>query len=111
MIQKPISITALASISPLGKNLDETWKSYQNNLHCITEKVFGDNNALVSEIPKNAKDRIETLRQSDPKYKSLDPTVLYALFSSREAVKMADWKPSDNFGINIGSSRGATQLF
>src|SRR5690606_17423694 len=60
---------------------------------------------------KNAKDRIEDLRQSDPKYKSLDPTVLYALYASREVVKIADWKPSDNFGINIGSSRGATQLF
>lgn len=110
-MQKPISITAIASISPLGKTLDEAWKSYLNNAHCITEKSFGNEKHLVAEIPSEAKQAIETLRQSDNKYKSLDDTVLYAIYTSREAVKNAGWNGSDNFGINIGSSRGATQLF
>lgn len=108
---KPISITAIASISPLGKTLDDTWNSYLNNKHCITEKSFGNEKHLVAEIPSEAKQAIETLRQSDNKYKSLDDTVLYAIYASRQAVKNAGWNGSDNFGINIGSSRGATQLF
>lgn len=108
---KPISITAIASISPLGKSLNETWNSYLNNKHCITEKPFGNEKHLVAEIPSEAKLAIETLRQSDNKYKSLDDTVLYAIYASRQAVKNAGWNGSDNFGINIGSSRGATQLF
>ncbi len=110
-MQKPISITAIASISPLGKTLDDAWKSYLNNAHCITEKSFGNEKHLVAEIPSEAKQAIETLRQSDNKYKSLDDTVLYAIYASRQAVKNAGWNGSDNFGINIGSSRGATQLF
>ena len=110
-MQKPISITAISSISPLGKSLDDAWKSYQNNQHCITEKSFGNKQALVAEIPKGAKEEIALLRESDSKYKSLDDTVLFAIYASRKAIKQANWNGSDNFGINIGSSRGATQLF
>lgn len=110
-MQKPISITAIASISPLGKSLDAAWKSYQNNQHCLSEKIFNGNPVLVAEIPEEDKQAIETLKQSDNKYKSLDNTVLFSIYASREAIKQAGWNGSDNFGINIGSSRGATQLF
>ncbi|MCF7559731.1 beta-ketoacyl synthase [Sabulilitoribacter multivorans] len=110
-MQKPISITAVVSISPLGTTLEKAWESYQNNTHCITEKSFQNGNVLVAEIPAKAKHDIEVLRQSESKYKSLDDTVLYAIYASRQAVKQALWNGSDNFGINIGSSRGATHLF
>lgn len=110
-MQKPISITAIASISPLGKTLKEAWKSYLNKQHSIIEKEFQNTKAFISEIPSNSKKEINTLRQSDSKYKSLDNSVLYAIYASRQAIKQAHWKASDNFGINIGSSRGATQLF
>ncbi|PKQ45867.1 beta-ketoacyl synthase N-terminal-like domain-containing protein [Confluentibacter flavum] len=110
-MQKPISITAIVSISPLGTSLEDAWKMYQNNQHCITKKQFGDAIAFVAEITKEAKETIEVLRQSDTKYKSLDDTVLYAIYASRKAITLAEWNGSDNFGINIGSSRGATRLF
>lgn len=110
-LQNIISITAVSSISPLGKSLDEAWESYQNNKHCISEKSFQETDALVAEIPSEAKQEIEILRQSDQKYKSLDDTVLYAIYASRQAIKQSGWNTSDNFGINIGSSRGATTLF
>lgn len=110
-MQKPISITAISSISPLGKSLDDAWKSYQNDTHCLSEKSFDNENVLVAELPKDAKAYIELLRESDSKYKSLDNTVLFAIYASRQAIKQAGWNGSDNFGINIGSSRGATELF
>jgi len=109
-VQQPISITAIASLSPLGKSLDDVWKSYQNNQHYITEKAFPNFNALVSELPIKTRREIETLRNSDNKYKALDDSVLFAIFTARQAIKNAHWNASDNFGINIGSSRGATQL-
>ncbi|WP_298555862.1 beta-ketoacyl synthase N-terminal-like domain-containing protein [uncultured Algibacter sp.] len=110
-MQKPISITAVSSISSLGKSLDEAWKSYKNNEHGITEKEIAGKNVFVSEITEEAKQDIEGLRQSDNKYKSLDNTVLFTIYTSRKAIKQANWSASDNFGINIGSSRGATSLF
>ena len=110
-MQKPISITAIASISPLGKSLQEAWGNYQNSQHCLVQKQVSNTSVFVAEITKEAKRDIELLRQSDSKYKALDRTVLYAIYASRQAVNQAGWDSSKNFGINIGSSRGATGLF
>ncbi|MFT5848507.1 beta-ketoacyl synthase N-terminal-like domain-containing protein [Psychroserpens sp.] len=106
-MQHPISITAIASISPLGKTPIDIWNNYLNDSHCFTEK----DGVLVATFPKALKTDIEQLRMSNSKYKALDNSVLYAIFSARNAIKNAGWKASDNFGINIGSSRGATALF
>jgi len=106
-LQHPISITAIASISPLGKTPIDIWNNYLNDSHCFTEK----DGVLVATFPKALKTDIEQLRMSNSKYKALDNSVLYAIFSARNAIKNAGWKASDNFGINIGSSRGATALF
>lgn len=106
-MKQPISITALSSISPLGKTPESVWNNYLNDSHCFTEK----DGVLVATFPKELKAGIEHLRQSNSKYKALDNSVLYAIFSARNAIKDAGWKATDNFGINIGSSRGATSLF
>ena len=109
-MQKPISITSIASISALGNTSDAIWKNYLSNQHCFTKREFGNQNAFVSQIDESSAGIIEILKNSDPKYKPLDKSVLYAMAASREAVKSAGWK-SGSFGINIGSSRGATELF
>ncbi len=110
-MQKPISITAIASISSLGKHLDGVWKNYLQETSFVAKQVFHDKEVFVASLPEEAKKDIEKLRQSDNKYKSLDDTVLFAIYSSRKAIKQAGWNATDNFGINIGSSRGATSLF
>ena len=110
-MQKPISITAMASISPLGKSLSEAWSSYKNSKSYISKQNIHTKDILVGKISDHNKQEIEILRESDAKYKSLDDTVLYAIYTSRNAITQANWSGSDNFGINIGSSRGATQLF
>ncbi len=106
-LQKPISIVAIQSLSPLGKSLAESWKSYQNNQHYFSEEKGN----LVARLAKDSQEEIKKLRLSDSKYKSLDDSVLFAIYCSRKAIEQAHWKASDNFGINIGSSRGATTLF
>ncbi|PWH83746.1 beta-ketoacyl synthase [Algibacter marinivivus] len=110
-MHKTISITAIASISSLGKSPDEAWKNYLNNSHHITTKAFLGKDVFISKITDEAEQEIKLLKQSDNKYKSLDDTVLFAIYASRQAINQAGWKHSDNFGINIGSSRGATSLF
>jgi 3-oxoacyl-(acyl-carrier-protein) synthase len=110
-VQHPISITAIASISPLGNTSNSIWEQYLNRQHCFNNQTFSHGDALVAAIPKHLKQDLETLRQSDNKYKSLDNSVLFAIYASRQAVENAGWETADNFGINIGSSRGATALF
>jgi len=106
-MQQPISITSIASISPLGTTPEHIWNNYKNNNHFFTKR---DKN-WVAELALEQKTEIDNLRHSNPKYKALDDSVLFAVFASRKAVKNAKWDASDNFGINIGSSRGATALF
>ena len=109
-MKTPIAITSIASFSPLGKTSDDIWKEYLNPKSLIVEKQIGNTSALVSPLSETLANEVQTLRDSDVKYKSLDYSVLYAILASREAVKKAGWYNS-KFGVNIGSSRGATQLF
>lgn len=102
---------SIASISALGNTEEEIWKNYQNDEHFIVEKQFKSIKAFVAQLPKTVKEEISKLKNSDAKYKNLDDSVLYAMFVSKQAVETAKWKPEDHFGINIGSSRGATHLF
>lgn len=106
-----ISITAISSISPLGVSMDESWVSYQNAAHHFVKKKFGEGSEWAAPLSEAAKKEIQQLKTSDPKYKNLDDSVLYALYASRKAVLQAGWQTGDDFGINIGSSRGATSLF
>ena len=108
---KTISITAIASISGLGNNQDVIWQNYLNDNHCFIVTSIGNQNANIAPLNSNSKKVISELKKSDAKYKSLDNSVLFAIAASRKATEKAGWKKGDTFGINIGSSRGATELF
>lgn len=106
-----IAITALASVSPLGNHSQTIWEHYLTNRHSFTEKNFGDQPAFAAFLHPDCRKEIENLRQFDIKYKALDASVLYAIAASRRAIALAGWNSEAVFGINIGSSRGATELF
>lgn len=106
-LQKPISIVAIQSLSALGHSAKESWLSYQDDNHCFSE----ENGTLVARLSSDYQVEIKKLRASETKYKSLDDSVLFAIYTSKKATEEAQWNSSDNFGINIGSSRGATALF
>lgn len=106
-----ISITAIASISPLGADSKIIWENYLNDNHCFTEHVLDHKKTFVAKLDTDSEEVVSDLRASDSKYKSLDNSVLYAMAASRKAINNAGWAQNDIFGINIGSSRGATDLF
>lgn len=110
-LKTKIAITSLASISPLGNHPESIWYNYLSDKTLISTKEFNGKNQLVATIPSEIRNQIEVLRNEESKYKALDETVLLAILVSRQAIKNAGWKIGDDFGINIGSSRGATQLF
>ncbi|GAA4762633.1 MULTISPECIES: beta-ketoacyl synthase N-terminal-like domain-containing protein [Flavobacterium] len=110
-MKQKIAITSLSSISALGNTPDEIWNNYLSDKSFIDYKVFNGKHTPVAQIPERVKTELKELRNSDSKYRALDETVLMAILASRDAVKKAGWDSGENFGINIGSSRGATQLF
>ena len=110
-MQQPISITAIASLSPLGNSPELIWKQYQNQQHCFVAKDFGNQKAWAAPLDEESKSLVELVRKSDSKYKFLDDSVVFAIAASRNAIAQAGWNQESVFGINIGSSRGATTLF
>ncbi|RKS01286.1 3-oxoacyl-(acyl-carrier-protein) synthase [Flavobacterium sp. 102] len=111
MLKTKIAITSLASVSPLGKNPEAIWNNYLSPKTLISTQDFNGKSQFVAMIPAEIRTAIDNLRKEDIKYKALDETVLLAILASRQAIATAGWQQGDDFGINIGSSRGATQLF
>lgn len=108
-MREKISIVSMASVSALGASTDKIWQHYRDLKTLIELKDFGKFRALVSSIDKDLWDEINELKKIK-NYKDLDPTVLMAVFCARKAYAQAHWSDRE-FGVNIGSSRGATTLF
>ena len=107
-MDQPIYINAKGSLSALGKNATEVLDSYDlktNNLSLDEATQLP-----VSRLNQYADQQLQQIREEDPRYKKLDRSVLMAIYAARQCVASAGWEDTD-YGINIGSSRGATGLF
>ena len=91
--------------------MPEIWNSYQEENHKLTHAYIGDQEVWASYLPESLKAEVIALRQSDSKYEQLDDSVLFALLAARRVMEQSGWDATANFGVNIGSSRGATGLF
>jgi len=110
-LSQTISITAIASISSLGNSSETIWQNYLSENPCFSTQFLDHQNTAVAALDADSLAEVQTLKESDIKYKSLDQSVLFAMVASRKAIEKAGWKEETEFGINIGSSRGATDLF
>ena len=108
-MKEQIVITSLSSISALGNSPETIWQNYLNQKHYLQKVDFEKFSGLVSAISVEDAIEIEALKQSDVKYKNLDRSVLLAIYTSRKAIEKVNW--NSEFGVNFGSSRGATELF
>lgn len=111
ILSQIISITALSSISPLGNDPKTIWENYQRPTTCFSEQFLDHQKTWVAALDAASQQEVLALQQTDIKYKSLDKSVLYAMVAARKAMAQAGWEKGGSFGINIGSSRGATDLF
>ncbi|MCK0131853.1 beta-ketoacyl synthase [Flavobacteriaceae bacterium F08102] len=109
-MKQPISIVGASFISPLGQTSDETWQSYLSPSSFLKQKLVNDVPYFVGRLTRTTHKELDKIRAENIKYKDLDPSVLMAIFVAREAAKEANWS-TQTFGVNLGSSRGATHLF
>jgi len=109
-LQKPVYITAIGSVSPLGLTAQESWDSYFSDDSPFTSRDFNGKILPLAPLTAEGDALLDSIRHSDPKYKNLDRSVLLAVAASRKAMEAAGWN-AGNIGVNIGSSRGATTLF
>ena len=110
-MQTNISITGMGSISPLGAYRADIWRNYLSDKPLLVAQQVGEEQLPVGKLQEESYALVREIRQENARYRSVDPTVLYALYASRQALQEAGWEQGKDFGVNIGSSRGATTLF
>ena len=106
-MHQPISIRAISSISALGSTSAEVWESYLSRSAFFQKLSSGK---WVSKITSETEIAVTKLIESSHSYKNLDRTTLLAVQATRNLFNKGAF-PKENLGINIGSSRGATELF
>ncbi len=107
-LKTPIAITGIASLSALGETKAAHELAYNNDQSAIVwDKTLS---AFTAPLTQKAKQEIDKLAAQNGHYKRLDPAVLYGIYCGRLAIAEAGWRDGQ-FGINVGSSRGATQHF
>ncbi|HEX7365493.1 MAG TPA: beta-ketoacyl synthase N-terminal-like domain-containing protein [Pelobium sp.] len=112
MNAKKIGITGWGSVSALGSDKNEIWESYLNHQHYFKKQTFLQTADWCAPLSSSAKEIVDAIHNEKHAYKNLDPSVIFAIAASRLAIKDSNWENVDKeFGINIGSSRGATTLF
>lgn len=109
-MQKIISINQVNSVSVLGDNSVDVWENYKQTSSLFQKKEFSKKFYWVAPISSSIEEKIKALQEENSKYSYLDRTVLLAILASRNLIKNSEVN-TNNLGINLGSSRGATQLF
>ena len=106
-----ILITSKSSLSALGHESDEIWKNYQSKSTCLSICCFNDMDTPTGRLQEKTQLLIDNLRKEHPHYRRLDKSVLMAILVGRNSLSKSKWSDLSKVGINMGSSRGATQLF
>ncbi len=88
----------------------DVWKNYKLTSSLFQKKEFYKKSYWTAPVSKSIERKIKALQEENPKYFYLDRTVLLAILVSRNLINNENINVSD-LGINLGSSRGATQLF
>ena len=79
---------------------------------CISKQEIGGALTWVAALPEAEESSLNELLNEKREYRDLDRSVLLAILAARRACSSLDLTvDSSNIGINVGSSRGATNLF
>lgn len=104
-----IGITGWGSISALGNEVTGILKNYSDDKTRL-QRLPGLN-AWCAALSEESEQVLRSLKQVNKNYQSVDRSVLMAIFAAEKAAQNAGWTDLRNIGINIGSSRGATELW
>ena len=95
----------------MGMGPEASWEGYLRPTHSLSKLENVPAGVFAGKLSGATAALIDELKASRPVYRNLDRSVLYAMAVCREAAAQAGWGQGTGFGINLGSSRGATGLF
>ena len=86
-MERRVVITGLGAITPIGKNVDETWKGIENKECGIDNISLFDNSNFKTKLDAEVKN-YDPLDYFEPKQaKRFDRSSQFAVIAAREAVK------------------------
>ena len=103
-----IYINQLSTVSALGATRASIDRALERNNSLIRETSLGESSHPAATIDAQAEQQLEAIKATNKHYARLDRSTLLALLAA-EGLNM-DVDSSTELGINLGSSRGATQL-
>ncbi|RRO24373.1 beta-ketoacyl synthase N-terminal-like domain-containing protein [Flavobacteriaceae bacterium 14752] len=109
-MKTPVYINEVSSISALGSTPAEVWVNYKKAKARFEERCFHNTKVMVSALCKNDEEVLEHIRTERKLYNKLDKSALMAVYVGRQLFQKTNNNLSQ-YGINVGSSRGATQTF
>ncbi|WP_435578073.1 beta-ketoacyl synthase N-terminal-like domain-containing protein [Gilvibacter sp.] len=104
-----ISVLGMSSVSALGSNPKAVWSSYAAGEPRFSTLQSKQADVAVARVNDTVDADLQQISQQNSNYKRLDRTVLMAIKAARGSLQ--DITLDGNWGVNIGSSRGATDLF
>lgn len=109
-MKKRVVITGLGAITPIGKNVEETWEGIKHKKCGIDEITLFETTEYKTKLDAEVK-AYDPLEYFDPKQaKRLDRSSQFAIIAAREAVKDAGITKEntdfDRVGIFVGSGIG-----
>lgn len=113
-----IVISGIGTISALGARHEQSRHAYeQSDASCAVRRVFAGREAAVAPITAEGEERLSDLTRVHHELAEVDRSVQLACVAALDAVASAGWElggdgpPLAGTGVNIGSSRGATELW
>ena len=109
-MERPLAITGMGLVTPVGNNINEFWESIKNGKHGIGEITHFDTSDSKVKIAAEIKN-FEPEKVLDKKeIRRLEPFSIYALYAAQEAVDNSglDLEKIDpyRFGTIVGSGMG-----
>lgn len=109
--QEHIVIRGYGSISQLGHNKQTITNSYRDGKPNFHYKKTNGVELAVGALLSDSEAILSELRKEKKAYQDLDRSVLMAIHAGRQAIEEAGWTNDADIAVNVGSSRGATELF
>ncbi len=106
-----VFVVGAGSISPAGPSSSDFSAALESKPGLFVLRECNGEELVMAPLCEASEAMLTKIRRANPAYESLDRSVLLALVASREAYARAGFAASDDLMINIGSSRGATELF
>lgn len=107
MKKQRIGIVQMGSLSPLGYQSDEIWANYQENRTFLSR---GEEGKWEGRLAASASNQVKSLMAEGKPYLKLDASTIMAIDTALQATKGMQLNSTQNWGVNVGSSRGATQI-